>query len=309
MRVFEIKKWQSHEGQVVAAANDYDVIDCIPCGFKHIIAIPSEDDLERIYRDEYYTDNKPQYIDRYHEDLEWWNSVYTRRYEILEYHLKEHQRKILDIGSGPGYFILNGKNRGWQVKGIEPNVQAYQHSQHLDLDVENLFFDEQAANKLGIFDAINMGEVLEHIPNPRGLLEQVHMHLNTAGLVCLIVPNDFNPIQLVLRDHLGFSPWWVAAPHHINYFNFQSLTRLVEKCGFKVVHIESTFPIDMFLLMGENYIGNDNKGRECHAKRMSFEKSISQGGASHILSALYSSFAQQGIGREIVLIAKKVVEA
>ena len=51
MRVFEIKKWQSHEGQVVAAANDYDVIDCIPCGFKHIIAIPSEDDLERIYRD------------------------------------------------------------------------------------------------------------------------------------------------------------------------------------------------------------------------------------------------------------------
>ena len=307
MTVPEIKKWQNHEGQVVASANGYDVIECTMCGFKHIIAIPSEEDLVEVYRDEYYTDEKPQYLDRYREDLEWWNTVYTRRYEILEDHLQAHQRKILDIGSGPGYFILNGKNRGWKVKGIEPNVQAYQHSQHLDLDVENLFFDEQAANKLGTFDVINMGEVLEHIPNPRGLLKQVHMHLNTAGLVCLIVPNDFNPIQLVLRDHLGFSPWWVAAPHHINYFNFQSLTSLVEKCGFEVVHLESTFPIDMFLLMGENYIDNDNLGRACHAKRMSFEKSLNQGGASRVLSNLYASFANQGIGREIVLFARKVI--
>jgi hypothetical protein len=129
--------------------------------------------------------------------------------------------------------------------------------------------------------------------------------LNDDGMVCIVVPNDFNPFQLLLRDHLDFKPWWVAPPHHINYFNFKSLTGLVERCGFEVVHKESTFPIDLFLLMGDNYIGNDETGRKCHTKRMNFEKSMSLSGSDSLLENLYSNFAKQGIGREVVLYAKK----
>ena len=300
------KKWQAHEGLVVASANGFDVIECKLCAFKHIIPIPTEAELEHAYRHDYYVQEKPRYIERYRDDLDWWDTVYTRRYEILEQHLPAQQRKILDIGSGPGFFMLNGKNRGWQVKGVEPSEQAAQHSQDLGLDVENIFFSEQSAPALGRFDAINMGEVLEHIPNPVALLQLVHARLNVGGLVCLVVPNDFNPFQLALRDHLGFDPWWIAPPHHINYFNFTSLTGLVEKCGFEVLHQESTFPIDMFLLMGDNYIGNDKVGRECHTKRMTFEKALVKGSMGNLLGDMYAKFSELGIGREIVLFARKV---
>jgi hypothetical protein len=34
-------------------------------------------------------------------------------------------------------------------------------------------------------------------------------------------------------------------------FNFDSLESLMVKAGFEVVHKESTFPIGMFLLMGD----------------------------------------------------------
>ncbi|MEI7995827.1 MAG: class I SAM-dependent methyltransferase [Methylococcaceae bacterium] len=207
-----IKQWQNHEGIVVSSVNGFDVIDCQLCGFKHIIAIPTEEELEQAYRHNYYTQEKPLYIERYREDLVWWNMVYTRRYEILEQHLSTGQRRMLDIGSGPGFFLLNGQKRGWQVKGIEPSIQAAEHSSELGLDVENVFFSEQTAPILGMFDAINMGEVLEHIPNPTALLKLVHRQLNHNGMVCIIVPNDFNPFQIVLRDHLGFNPWWVAPP-------------------------------------------------------------------------------------------------
>jgi|GEM_PF-120436 len=338
-----IKQWQNHEGIVVSSVNGFDVIDCQLCGFKHIIAIPTEEELEQAYRHNYYTQEKPLYIERYREDLVWWNMVYTRRYEILEQHLSTGQRRMLDIGSGPGFFLLNGQKRGWQVKGIEPSIQAAEHSSELGLDVENVFFSEQTAPILGMFDAINMGEVLEHIPNPTALLKLVHRQLNhngmvciivpndfnmgevlehipnpTAllklvhrqlnhnGMVCIIVPNDFNPFQIVLRDHLGFNPWWVAPPHHINYFDFSSLAKLVEQCGFAVVHKESTFPIDMFLLMGDNYIGNDQLGRECHTKRMNFEKAMIRGGAGNVLTNLYSEFANKNIGREVVIFAKAI---
>lgn len=304
-----IKKWQVHEGVVVASANGFDVIDCQLCGFKHIIPIPTRKELEQAYQHDYYAQEKPLYIERYREDLDWWNMVYTRRYEILEQHLPAKQRRLLDIGSGPGFFLLNGQKRGWQVKGIEPSTQAAKHSRGLGLDVENAFFSEQTASNLGTFDAINMGEVLEHIPDPAALLKLIYHQLNDNGMVCIIVPNDFNPFQIVLRDHMGFKPWWVAPPHHINYFDFDSLANLVERCGFEVVHKEATFPIDMFLLMGDNYIGNNELGRACHTKRMNFEKAMSRSVAGNVLANLYSIFASQGIGREVVVFARKIVKS
>ena len=299
------KKWQGHEGPVMATANGFDVIDCRPCGFRHIVALPTEDELEKSYRHDYYTQEKPLYIERYRADLDWWNVVYTRRYEILEMHLPAPRRRLLDIGSGPGFFLLNGQNRGWTVKGIEPSLQAAQHSRGLGLDIDNTFYSKATAPKLGPFDAVNMSEVLEHIPNPAALLALVHRQLNDGGMICLVVPNDFNPFQVVLRDHLGFKPWWVAPPHHVNYFDFSSLTKLVEKQGFEVVHQEATFPIDLFLLMGDNYVGDDALGRACHSKRMNFEKALSRSGAGGVLTSLYSALAREGLGREVVLFARK----
>ena len=176
----------------------------------------------------------------------------------------------------------------------------------IGLDVQNLFFSEQTAQALGTFDVINMGEVLEHIPNPIELLKLVHCQLNADGLVCIIVPNDFNPFQMALRDHLGFNPWWVVPPHHINYFDLESLTKLVESAGFEVVHKESTFPIDMFLLMGDNYIGNDALGRECHSRRMNLEKNLAAAGHNSTRESLYKAFADVGLGREIVIVGRKM---
>ena len=307
----EKEKWtdkagNSHHGELIESSNGFDVIECIECGFKHVTPIPTSKELDDVYSHEYYSSEKPLYIERYLEDKEWWDLVYSARYDILEKNLAKESRKILDVGSGPGLFLLKGKERGWQVKGIEPSTQAATYSTDvLDLDIENSFLDTELASKIGSFSAINLGEVLEHLPEPFEMLKLVHSLLDDDGMICLIVPNDFNPFQLILRDHLDFKPWWVAPPHHINYFNFKSLTGLVERCGFEVVHKEATFPIDMFLLMRDNYIGDDIVGRECHKKRMNFEKSVSFGGDNSVLKNLYSSFAKEGIGREIVMFVKK----
>ncbi len=299
------KQWQGHTGQVLASRQGYDVLECTRCAFKHIVPLPTEEELTAVYRHEYYTQEKPLYLERYRQDLQWWDAVYTQRYEILEKHLPAQKRKILDVGSGPGFFLLNGQRRGWSVKGVEPSVEAAEHSRKLGLDVANFFFTPQTAADLGNFDAINMGEVLEHVPAPAELLKLAHSVLNPEGVICVIVPNDFNPFQAILQDHLGFEPWWVAPPHHINYFNFSSLAGLLGQCGFDVIHQESTFPIDLFLLMGDDYVGNDTLGRRCHTQRMNFEKAVLQSGRPELLSGLYKSLASLGLGREVVMYARK----
>jgi SAM-dependent methyltransferase len=296
-----------HRGRVVDIVNNYEIIECEECGFKHINPIPTEGELNKVYREDYYTSEKPQFIERQLEDIEWWNLVYNDRYDTFEKYLPANRRRILDIGSGPGFFLLHGKKRGWQVFGIEPSVQAAAYSRGLGLEIIEDFFTDQTAMQLGKFDVIHMSEVLEHIPNPVRLIRLAHSLLRSGGLLCVIVPNDYNPFQYALRNALSFQPWWIAPPHHINYFNFESLSRLLANNGYKKVLAEATFPIDMFLLMGENYIGNDMLGRQCHGKRMAFERNLAAAGLTHVKRKLYRAFASTGLGREVVLIAKKQI--
>jgi SAM-dependent methyltransferase len=214
---------------------------------------------------------------------------------------------LLDVGSGPGLFLALGKTRGWQVKGIEPSKKAFDYSRTvLNLEVENVFLDANNSKTLGSFDAVNMGEVLEHLPDPIKMLQIAKNLIKPNGLLSLIVPNDFNSIQLILRDQLGFKPWWVAPPHHLNYFSHSSLKKLVESQGFEVLHMESTFPIDMFLLMGKNYVDQDELGREVHSLRKTFDKNLLASGSLDLRRKLYSAFADLGLGREIVLYARKI---
>jgi SAM-dependent methyltransferase len=299
------ENWEGHSGTVLDSVNGYDVIECTTCGFKHVVPVPTADQLEDIYKDEYYSTEKPLYFERSEEDLDWWNLAYHDLYDIFERHLPGKRRRILDIGSGPGYFLLHGKQRGWQTQGIEPSKQAAAYGRSLGLDIVEDFLDSRTVGELGAFDVVFMQDVLEHAPNPREMLGLACSIINPKGLLCVVVPNDYNPFQFALRTVCGHEPWWVSPPYHINYFEFDSLTRLLEDFSLEIVSVRATFPIDMFLLMGDNYVGNDGLGRECHAKRKAFEFNLAEAGLSSLKHSLYETFAEMGIGREAIVIGLK----
>ncbi|MEC4673638.1 MAG: class I SAM-dependent methyltransferase, partial [Nitrospirota bacterium] len=230
-----MKQWQCHNGDILDSIGSFDVIECGPCGFKHIVPIPTPKDLDQVYRDDYYAREKPLYLAEHREDLEWWNVVYDERYDMFESLVPPTTRRILDVGSGPGYFLKRGQDRGWTTVGIEPSHQAASHSLELGLNIIEGFLEESLIGTLGSFDVIHMHEVLEHIPHPADLIQLASRLLNPEGVLCVIVPNDYNPLQQLLRKHLEYSPWWVTPPHHINYFDHGSLTKLIESVGFQVL--------------------------------------------------------------------------
>ena len=302
----ETKRWQGHQGYVLDSVKEFDVIECETCGFKHVVPIPSLEEMESVYQHEFYTKEKPLYLERHREDLNWWNLVYSERYDTFEELLPPHRRRILDVGSGPGFFLLHGKQRGWQTLGIEPSSQATAHSRDLGLDIVEDFFTKETSRQLGMFDVVHMSEVLEHVLDPRETLELARGLLNPGGLLCVVVPNDYKPFQYALRTVCHYNPWWVDPPHHINYFDFDSLKRLFSSCGFEIALCEATFPIDMFLLMGDNYVGNDALGRACHAKRKTFEHNLKAAGLTALKRKLYQALASVGEGREVQLFGRKV---
>lgn len=299
------KAWKGHSGPVLDTVAAFDVIDCESCGFKHVVPIPTAEELERVYREEYYSVDKPLYLTGTREELDWWDLVHCDRFDTFEAHLPAARRRILDIGSGPGFFLKHGESRGWKGIGIEPSKQAAAHSRDMGLEIVEDFFDEATAAKLGKFDVVHLSEVLEHVTSPTELLKRAYDVLNPGGLICVVVPNDYNPFQHVLRVANGFKPWWVAPPHHINYFDFDSLAALTAKLGFEVVLREATFPIDLFLVMGDNYVGNDQLGKACHAKRKTFERNLAAAGKTDLRRELYRRLAEVGLGREVCLYARR----
>ena len=97
----------------------------------------------------------------------------------------------------------------------------------------------------------------------------------------------------------------LAPPQHINYFNFTSLTNLLEKNGFQILLKESTFPLELFLLMGINYIGNDKVGKKIHKNRIKMEMNFKNGDGVDLKRQIYQYFAKIGIGRTSIIYAKK----
>ncbi|MEW6073219.1 MAG: class I SAM-dependent methyltransferase [Planctomycetota bacterium] len=298
-------EWQGHAGAALDRAGEFTVIECEPCGFRHVIPLPAADELREIYRQEYYTAEKPLYLERAREDLDWWRQLYAERFDAFEALLGGRTGRLLDVGSGPGFLLEYGRERGWEVLGVEPSAAAAAHARGLGVEVVEEFLTPELAPRLGRFDAVHLSEVLEHVPDPRSILALCRDLTRPGGLVCASVPNDYNPFQHALRTSGGYGPWWVAPPHHLNYFEFASLERLFARAGLEPVRRDTTFPIDMFLLMGEDYVGNDALGRVCHGRRMAFERHLRAAGLEELLRTLYQGLAQHGLGRLAVVTARR----
>jgi len=285
----------------MAVKNGFDLLDCQECGFIHAVPIPSPGELDALYRRHYFLKDKPDYLARHLEDLDWWNTVYGDRYKTFEELLPPSRRRILDVGSGYGLFLQQGRRRGWQTLGIEPSAPGASYSRGLGLEVIENFLSAETAPGLGTFDVVHLSEVLEHIPDPQQMLGLIRQMLTPGGLLGVIVPNDFNPLQLAMQSACSSAPWWVGPPYHLNYFTFNSLSQLLRRCGFEVLQVESTFPMELFLLMGDHYVGNDLLGRHCHGKRKRFELNLEQAGLGSLKRDLYRALANLGVGREVMI--------
>lgn len=293
-------------GEIVVEKNDYNIIECNSCGFKHVYPYPNDQSITKLYTEEYYEKAQPEYIKKVEEDKVWWLEVYQERIKQISKYIEEKQDiNVLDIGSGPGYFLLAAKLEGWKETGVEPSIQACNYSKSQDLNVYNKFFSEEITQKLPLYDVIHMNHVLEHVPHPNEILKLIWNQLKPGGIFCVAVPNDFNPFQNILVHDQNYPSWWVSPLEHVNYFDFESLKKLLEQNDFEVLEKYTSFPMELFLLMGDKFIGNPELGRLCHKKRKTLEMNLFEKENINIKQNLYKSFAELGLGRDVILFARK----
>ena len=147
---------------------------------------------------------------------------------------------------------------------------------------------------------------LEHLAAPDQVIETVHDQLlNPGGIVIIDVPNEFNTFQVAGQHLHNLAEWWVCPPNHLNYFSHKSLQALVEDKHLTVRFLSSSFPLELFLLFGTNYVTDPKTGRRCHEQRMAFEENLRKSGNPEILHSFYQAMANLGLGRQVLLYAQK----
>ena len=294
----------SHKGKIILNKGKFELIHCTKCKFIHIMPLPTEAELLKFYQKEFYQKVKPTYLKQDEKEREYWNMSYDEKLNILETN-KIKNKKILDVGSGGGFFLRRAKEKGWDVLGIEPSLTAAKYAEKYKIPTITDFFEKIDFSKKKKFGAIHMNAVLEHSRSPNKILEIAHNLLEKKGMLIVEVPNEFNPLQLIAQKTLKKDEWWVVPKEHLNYFNFNSLSKLLKKNGFEITMKQATFPLEMFLLMGFDYINNSKIGLKKHQERIKFEQNLNEQNAQKLKQKIYQKFAEIGIGRRAIIYAKK----
>jgi 2-polyprenyl-3-methyl-5-hydroxy-6-metoxy-1,4-benzoquinol methylase/RimJ/RimL family protein N-acetyltransferase len=293
----------------------HEVIADPTYGYRRLEPIPSEVQLKRFYEDDYYAllsqGGRAPDLQRLlaggepaESERAWLGETL---YDDIAAGLLAHGSggRILEVGCGTGDLLELLRDRGFDVQGIEPSDYAAGLARERGLDVRTMTLEQLVAESGEAppgYDAVLLVYVLEHIPHAAEMLRGVHRLLATRGLLFISVPNDFNPLQLAAQRELDTEPWWIAIPDHINYFDVESLSALTLQLGFQAVDVLADFPMELFLLMGLNYIGNADLGATCHAYRVAAERSM----PSDVRRSLFRSFAANGIGRNLHMFVRKV---
>jgi SAM-dependent methyltransferase len=233
---------------------------------------------------------------------EFWAMKYSDRWmqatELIDKGLFDNL-KVLDIGCGMGRALSHFKKYGATVIGVEPSVYASRIAAERGIPVINNYF-ENTDMKPKQFDIIHIEQVLSHTPNDIEVLSMAKDLLKDDGVMVIEEPNDYNELQKQLE--VDYGTYWVV-PDHCNYYNFDSIRTRVTGVGLRIVKQSATFPMELFEIMGDRYIGDETKGREVHRKRYELEKSLSYKQREKMQEA----FAQMKLGRDLVVFLKKGV--
>ena len=217
---------------------------CRSCGFVFLLRQPDPATLTRMYGEDYFqTDYHcghacDSYFDRGAEE----RAAADVLLGILEGF--GPRGRLLEVGCAGGFFLDAARARGWEVTGVEYSGAASHFAREdLGLDVRTGSL-ESAGFADGEFDALYMGDVLEHVVDPMATLAEVRRLLRPRGRLLLS-----GPITIHSWDRrfgrwvyglLGRSMILRTPPYHLVEFTPRTQRLSLERAGFQVLRLEQS---------------------------------------------------------------------
>ena len=143
---------------------------------------------------------------------------------------------VLDVGCGMGLVLERFREHGWTPYGVDVSPYAAEHTRkELGIDVFTGTVD-QVDLPPGSVDLITMLLTVEHLPDPKGVIQELHRLLKSGG-VLVIGTHDIEGLWPRL-----VGPRWrhYEMPEHVHLFSRRTLTRMLTEVGFETFRVTET---------------------------------------------------------------------
>ncbi len=212
------------------------LVRCRRCGLVYVNPRPPRKTIEAGYEEEFFLEEyRAVYGVDYVADAPNIRRIARARLDVIE--RLQPRGALLDIGAAAGFLLDEARQRGWTVQGAEVSRYASEYARRelgLPMVTGTL---ESAEFPDGAFDAAACYYVLEHLPDPLGLVREIARVLRPGGLLSLAVPNLAGLYARFRRQA------WLRerAIHqgHLHEFAPRTLMWLLERGGFRLRHLTS----------------------------------------------------------------------
>jgi SAM-dependent methyltransferase len=164
-------------------------------------------------------------------------ALWPARYRSILAFPQPAARRAFEFGAAKATDLLAFRAAGWEVDGCEPCAQACALAAEQDIQLQQATA-ETAFLEDGAYSCILFNNVLEHVHEPRAVLEKCRRALMPSGILLLIVPNHASATRR------AFGAAWPGydAPRHTFGWTPVAIRRFLSSEGFsvEVVHQQTT---------------------------------------------------------------------
>lgn len=151
----------------------------------------------------------------------------------------ESGTRVLDIGCATGYTCERLVAKGCEVVGIEVDKNAARLARtRCSKVIVGSIESEHTLQQLGgqKFHTIILGDVLEHLANPRIVLEKLQQFLFPGGFLLVSLPNVAHwRVRLnLLLGKFDYTRTGVMDETHLRFFTLKTARELIEKSGYRI---------------------------------------------------------------------------
>lgn len=220
-----------------------NIAQCTACGYVFDNPRPTLEELVKFY-------SRPSQYDSWLEELQIRQQAWERRLDQMQ--ATKKSGSLLDVGTGIGQFLDVARNSYSKVYGTEVSSVAVQIAKEkYDLNVfQGTIEDIDWQGRM--FDNISLFHVLEHVHNPKALLQKCHSLLSPDGVLVIAVPNEVSSLRASarrwlmnagLKERRGLGrfglPLIDLGPNngetHLSHFTPQVLDQLLRKTRFSIL--------------------------------------------------------------------------
>jgi 2-polyprenyl-3-methyl-5-hydroxy-6-metoxy-1,4-benzoquinol methylase len=144
---------------------------------------------------------------------------------------------ILEVGCSSGYVGATFMAKGHRVTGVELDPDSAAVARNVLSEVHNGpvddFFDAHPDRH---YDAILLGDVLEHMANPIATLRRCVAHLGSDGVVAISLPCvTHGSVRAMLLDgRWEYGDYGLLDRTHLRFFSRDGMAHLLTDAGLKI---------------------------------------------------------------------------